>query len=64
MRANPPSASGIRVAPGSPFLVGGDGSTSSGLRVTTAMLPDDEANIDEIAESIARAAGITAGSAR
>ena len=58
------AASGIRVAPGSPFLVGGDGSTSSGLRVTTAMLPDDEANIDDIAESIARAAGITAGSAR
>jgi len=58
------AASGIRVAPGSPFLVGGDDSTSNGLRVTTAMLPDDEADIDEIAESIARAAGTTAGSAR
>jgi DNA-binding transcriptional MocR family regulator len=59
------AAAGIRVAPGSPFLVGRDGpTTSSGLRVTTAMLPDDEADIDEIAESIARAAGTTAGSAR
>ncbi len=58
------AASGIRVAPGSPFLVGGDSSSGSGLRVTTAMLSDEEADIDEIADAIARAAGTTAGSAR
>lgn len=58
------AASGIRVAPGSPFVVGTGEGNGSGLRVTTAMLPDDESSIDEIAESIARAAATTGGSAR
>lgn len=58
------AASGIRVAPGSPFLVASDESAAFGIRITTGRLPDDEARIEEIAEAIARAAGTTAGSAR
>lgn len=58
------AASGIRVAPGSPFIVVGDDVTTGGLRVTSGRLPDDEQSIAEIAEAIARAAGTTAGAAR
>jgi DNA-binding transcriptional MocR family regulator len=58
------AASGIRVAPGSPFIVVGDDVSTGGLRVTSGRLPDDEQSIAEIAEGIARAAGTTAGSAR
>ena len=51
------AASGIRVAPGSPFIVGNEASTPGGIRVTTAQLPDDENAIEQIADSLARAAG-------
>lgn len=57
------AASGIRVAPGAPFVVNG-ADTSGGIRVTTGRLPDDADRIDEIAESIARAAQTASGSAR
>ncbi len=54
------AASGIRVAPGSPFIVGPEsGQTGSGIRITTGQLPDDEAGIEQIAEALARAAGGT-----
>ena len=58
------AASGIRVAPGSPFIVVGDDVSPGGLRVTSGRLPDDPQRIAEIAEGIARAAGTTAGAAR
>ena len=58
------AASGIRVAPGSPFIVVGDDVSPGGLRVTSGRLPDDQQRIAEIAEGIARAAGTTAGGAR
>ena len=51
------AASGIRVAPGSPFIVAGEASTSPGVRVTTGQLPDDDADIERIAEALALAAG-------
>ena len=58
------AAAGIRVAPGSPFIVAGDGTTpgAGGIRVTTGGLPDDEEGIAQVAEAIARAAGATGGS--
>lgn len=58
------AASGIRVAPGSPFLVPSDDAPASGLRITTGRLPDDDARIEEAAEAIARAAGTNPGSVR
>ena len=53
------AAAGIRVAPGSPFVITGDGSASGvhGIRVTTGRLPDDQEGIAQVAEAIARAAG-------
>lgn len=58
------AASGIRVAPGTPFVLSGDDVTAGAIRVTTGQLPDDEDRIEEIAEAIARAAGTATGSAR
>lgn len=55
------AASGIRVAPGSPFVVASDDAPVAAIRVTTGRLPDDEPRIDEIAEAIARAAGSLGG---
>ena len=57
------AAAGIRVAPGSPFIVAGDGTTpgAGGIRVTTGGLPDDEEGIAQVAEAIARASGAAGG---
>jgi DNA-binding transcriptional MocR family regulator len=51
------AASGIRVAPGSPFLVGGALVGGPGVRVTSGRLPDDVGRIQDIANLIARASG-------
>jgi DNA-binding transcriptional MocR family regulator len=49
------AATGIRVAPGRPFLTGKG--HSPGIRVTTAALPTDAPKISHIAASIAQAMG-------
>ena len=51
------AAAGVRVAPGSPFVLATDAVTSGGIRVTTGRLPDDEDRIEDVAALIARAAG-------
>jgi DNA-binding transcriptional MocR family regulator len=51
------AASGIRVAPGSPFVIAVDADSGSGIRVTTGRLPDDPDAIGQIADALARAAG-------
>jgi DNA-binding transcriptional MocR family regulator len=55
------AALGIRVAPGSPFVVGTANDQTDAIRVTTGRLPDDDIRIDEIVEAIAQAAGSPAG---
>ena len=58
------AAAGIRVAPGSPFVVTADSTTPNAIRVTTGRLPDDEDRIEEVASIIARAAGSAGGALR
>ena len=58
------AAAGIRVAPGSPFVVTADTTTPNAIRVTTGHLPDDEDRIEEVASIIARAAGSAGGALR
>jgi len=58
------AASGIRVAPGSPFQVSGASSGSLGVRVTSGRLPDDERRIGDIATAIARASDTSKSAGR
>ena len=58
------AAAGIRVAPGSPFIVTADSTTRDAIRVTTGRLPDDEDRIEDVASIIARAAGSAGGTLR
>jgi len=58
------AAAGIRVAPGSPFVVTADSTTGDAIRVTTGRLPDDEDRIEDVANVIARAAGSAGGALR
>ena len=58
------AAAGIRVAPGSPFVVTADSTTPNAIRVTTGRLPDDEDRIEEVASIIAQAAGSAGGALR
>ena len=58
------AAAGVRVAPGSPFVVTADSTTPHANRVTTGRLPDDEDPIEEVACVVARAAGSAGGAPR
>ena len=58
------AASGIRVAPGGPFVVGAPPSYGGGIRVTTGRLTDQESDIDSVARALAAAANASSGSAR
>lgn len=49
------AGAGIKVAPGSPFLINAHG--GDGIRVTTGRLPDESVRIAHIADIVARASG-------